>query len=89
MFNGSIAVSKTVGRGSNPWRDAKHKGTGMIRVGDMVQVLDANGQPYFKIADRGRVTRVTDTEVDVRISLYRSPDYFALTFPVNRVRLVK
>lgn len=60
----------------------------MVKVGDTVQVLDAQRQPYFKVADRGRVTRVTDTAVDVRIFLHRSPDYFALTFPSDRVKLV-
>ena len=60
----------------------------MVKVGDTVQVLDAQRQPYFKVADRGRVTRVTATAVDVRIFLYRSPDYFALTFPADRVKLV-
>ena len=60
----------------------------MIKVGDTVQVLDHQGQPYKKIADHGRVTRVTKTRVAVRMYLYRSTEYFALTFPLNRVKLV-
>ena len=59
----------------------------MIKVGDTVRVLDHRGQHYEKIIDTGRVTRVTKTRVWVRLFMPMSPDYFALTFPANRVKL--
>jgi hypothetical protein len=61
----------------------------MIKVNDTVTVLDENHQHYRRnVSSRGRVVAVHGDQVQVRMFLPRSPEYFPLTFTADRVKIV-